>query len=268
VGTAGLRQQVEARAWYHTIELAPGLVTPGWFDTREVLPTLPIPTDLSGQRCLDVGTFDGFWAFEMERRGAAEVLAVDVLDPTRWDWPANASPEAIREISSMKGRGEGFEIAAEALGSTVKRLELSVYDLDPDEHGTFDFVYVGSLLLHLRDPMRAVDRIRSVCRGTVLFVDAVDFELSWLFRKRPVTSFDGNGRPWWWKPNTAAFARYLESGSLEVLQGPTPFFMIPGKGQPLNRPSPRALRTHAGREAWLTWWRGDPHAAVLARPAS
>ena len=43
---------------------------------------------LDGKRCLDVGTYDGFWAFEIEQRGAKEVVAVDVLDPRRWDWPS------------------------------------------------------------------------------------------------------------------------------------------------------------------------------------
>ena len=267
MGSDELRRRVEALEWYHSIELAPGLVTPGWFDTRSVLRRLVFPDDLSGRRCLDVGTFDGFWAFEMERRGASVVLAIDVIDPNQWDWPRNTQPKTVREIATMKGRGEGFEIAANALGSGVKRLERNVYDLDPDEVGTFDFVYVGSLLLHLRDPVRAVDAIRSVCRGSALFVDAVDLELSWLFRRRPVARFDGDGRPWWWRPNVAALVKYLHSASFEVVEGPIRFFMTRGKGQPLGRPSSRLLASPTGREAWLTWWRGDPHAAVLARPA-
>ena len=88
VAGARLSDQIASISWYHTLELAPGVVTPGWFDHRSVLDAIPLPADLSGQRCLDVGTFNGFWAFELERRGAAEVHAVDVLDPRRWDWPA------------------------------------------------------------------------------------------------------------------------------------------------------------------------------------
>jgi hypothetical protein len=33
---------------------------------------------------------DGFWAFEMERRGAREVVAIDLVDPSRHD--ARARP--------------------------------------------------------------------------------------------------------------------------------------------------------------------------------
>src|SRR6059036_774868 len=102
----------EVPEWYHTVELAPGVVTPGWFDLRDLPARLPIPADLTGLRCLDIGTFDGFWAFEMERRGAAEVVAIDLIDPDRWDWPRNSSPETIAAIAQRKGQGTGFEIAA------------------------------------------------------------------------------------------------------------------------------------------------------------
>src|SRR5437899_13086104 len=38
-----LARKVAGINWYHSIELAPGLVTPGWFDTRAVASQLPIP---------------------------------------------------------------------------------------------------------------------------------------------------------------------------------------------------------------------------------
>ena len=66
--------------WYHTIELAPGVETPGWFDLRPIVDQLPWP-DVRGKRCLDVGTYDGFLAFEMERRGASVVVATDIAEP-------------------------------------------------------------------------------------------------------------------------------------------------------------------------------------------
>ena len=83
-----LAEQVKAfPVWYHTLDLGDGVVTEGFFDHRPVLERYPIPADLTGMRCLDVGTMDGFWAFEMERRGAAEVIAIDLDDPEALDWP-------------------------------------------------------------------------------------------------------------------------------------------------------------------------------------
>ena len=252
-------------AWYHTIELAPGVVTPGQIDHRTVVDRV-LPKDLSGRRALDVGTFDGFWAFELERRGAAEVVAVDVLDPYQWDWPVDSSRETIAAVAKRKGEGDGFLIAHEALGSEVTRVEGSVYELPDLGIGTFDFVYVGSLLLHLRDPVRALQAVRAVCDGEMLIVDAIDLPLTIAHRNHPVARLDGVGRPWWWKPNVAALRRMVEDAGFEVAHAPVQVYMPPGRGQPLPRLSPRHLLSAAGRELLVLKRRGDPHAAVSGRP--
>jgi tRNA (mo5U34)-methyltransferase len=252
--------------WYHTLELAPGVVTPGWFDTRAAATKVPLPASLAGKRCLDIGTFDGFWAFEMERRGADEVVAIDIIDPTKWDWPPDADPKIIDDLSQRKGRGAGFEIAAEALGSKVVRHELSVYDLDPASIGTFDFVYMGSLLLHLRDPVLALDRARRVCGGRFLSVDAYDLWLTIMSPRRPVAHLDGLGRPWWWKPNLAGLVRMIKVAGFRLLEPPSRFFMPAGPGHP-PAPPISALRHRAPREYFLRAKKGDPHAAILCEPA-
>jgi hypothetical protein len=59
----------------------PGIVTPGVNDSPLHLVPLELPEDCLPVR-LDPGTRDGFFAFEMERRGA-EVLAVDYMPPER-----------------------------------------------------------------------------------------------------------------------------------------------------------------------------------------
>lgn len=261
-----LRQRVAEHRWYHTLDLGQGVVTPGWFDTRGAPDAVGLPRRLDGRRCLDIGTFDGFWAFEMERRGATEVVAVDVLDPERWDWPAGTERTVVEEMATMKAGGAGFALASEALDSRVRRLDRNVYDLDADDIGTFDFVYVGSLLLHLRDPVRALERVRAVTGGEVLVVDAIDLELSLLLPRRAVAGFDGIGRPWWWKPNAAGLRRMVESAGFTVVDGPRRVYLQPGPGQVVGRPSARSLLSRGGREALVTARRGDPHACIRARP--
>ena len=247
--------------WYHTIELPGGVVTPGYFDTRAVADVVPLPARLDGSRCLDVGTFDGFWAFEMERRGASEVVAVDVLDPLRWDWPRSSPPSAVEAISHSRG---GFARAASALGSSVERRDLSVYSLSPDVVGTFDVVYCGSLTLHLRDPVRALEALRSVCTGVLVYEDAIDPVLS--LSREPRAVLDGRGRPWWWKANAAGLARMAAAAGFSVVRGPERFWMPFGAGGPRPSVPWRALGTRAGREqALMAVRRGDPHAALLAR---
>jgi tRNA (mo5U34)-methyltransferase len=264
---ADLQAEVDALEWYHTIELAPGVVTPGWHDTRAVVEEVPFPDSLAGKRCLDVGTFDGFWAFEMERRGAAEVVAIDVLDPNDWDWPVDSAAETIAAIGRRKGKGRGFEIAQRELGSSVERLERSVYDLDVVEVGRFDLVYLGSLLVHLRDPVRALERLCSVCSGTMIVLDGIDLLLSWLLPRRPIATLDGRGRPWWWYPNDAGLVRMIEAGGFEIVRRPRRIYMPPGAGQPLASFAPKLLTTREGRHALVVARRGDPHAVVVARPS-
>jgi tRNA (mo5U34)-methyltransferase len=263
---ADLAREVESTWWYHTLELGPGLITPGYYDLRGIVQRMPLPGSLKGMRCLDVGTFDGFWAFEMERRGAGQVLAIDVIDPEQWDWPGDTQPETVAVLGDQKGRGSGFEIARRALGSGVDRRELSVYDLDPKDVGEFDLVYVGSLLLHLRDPIGALERARSVCRGQLVLCDAVDPALSRVLRRLPAATLDGRGRPWWWKPNVAALSRMVESAGFIVVDPPRRLLLPPGRGYPKPTIRPRVLLDRLGREEVMRSRRGDHHAVLAARP--
>jgi tRNA (mo5U34)-methyltransferase len=268
--TASLsRDELEAaldREWYHTIELAPGIVTPGWFDTRSVVSELPFPASLEGKRCLDIATFDGFWAFEMERRGAAEVVAIDILDPRAWDWPAGSEDEVIAAIDKRKEGGRGFRIASAARGSGVNYVERSVYDLDPEVDGQFDFIYLGSLLKHVRDPVRALEKARSVCRGQLLVVDNIHPFLSSIHRNLPLAVMDGVGRPWWWKVNLAGLEKWVRVAGFRVLQPPKRIFMPPGRGFPEVPWSRDLLHNGEARLFKITRLKGDPHAAILAEP--
>src|SRR4051794_35441822 len=116
------REAVAANpAWYHTIELAPGVVTPGQIDHRGVVSRV-LPDDLRGRRALDVGTFDGFWAFELERRGA-EVVAIDVgaIDEAQWP-PLQRERLRARAHEWDIQLGRGFDLASQALGSKARRV--------------------------------------------------------------------------------------------------------------------------------------------------
>src|SRR6478609_11842597 len=77
-------QELADSGWYHSFELPDGTHFEG-HNTLEILnrryARFPLPADLHGKRVLDVGAWDGWFSFEMERRGA-EVVAVD-----RWENP-------------------------------------------------------------------------------------------------------------------------------------------------------------------------------------
>jgi tRNA (mo5U34)-methyltransferase len=261
-----LAERVAEVEWYHSIDLPGGVTTPGWFDTRRVVGRVPLPQRLDGLTCLDVGTWDGFWAFELEKRGAASVTAVDIDDPERWDWPAAARGTVeVEVLRAVKSANRGFALAHEALGSKVQRLNVSVYELSPETVGTFDVVFVGSLLLHLRDPVLALERVRSVCTGHVVVADAVEAIPSLLRPRTPVARLDGRGKPWWWQPNRAGLIRLVETAGFDVITATGLYYEPTGPGHPPGRPSLRRLLDPAGREELVTALVGVPHVAVLAR---
>jgi tRNA (mo5U34)-methyltransferase len=128
--------------WFHTFSLGGGVYTPGIArDHRYRIAA--IPADLRGMRVLDVGTFDGFYAFLAERRGAARVVAVDNAQYVEW----------------VRGRfgvdlepGAGFHVIAELLHSHVAYRRLDA--LDVDRLGEeFDVVLCFGILHRVEAPL-------------------------------------------------------------------------------------------------------------------
>ena len=89
-----------------------------------------------GKTVLDIGAWDGFYSFEAERRGAARVLATDHFC---WSGPG-------------WGTKAGFDYVHGKLGSRVESRDVDVFDLSPEETGTFDAVLFLGVLYHLKDP--------------------------------------------------------------------------------------------------------------------
>jgi len=171
-------------SWWHTIDLDGGLVTPGVWDIRHLAPRIPWPEALQGKRCLDVGTMDGFWAFEMEKRGAGEILAIDVPYSVSDVHPQRRPTLAQR---SHRQVGETFNALVDLLHSKAAFQTLNIYDLNPDAIGMFDLVFVGYLLHQLRDPLRVLEAVRSVCRGSVIVLDPILYFRSLLSRQPSAT---------------------------------------------------------------------------------
>jgi tRNA (mo5U34)-methyltransferase len=190
--------------WYHQIELAPGVVTPGSNLSGPVLQRLDalgLPRDCSKLRVLDIGCRDGFFAFEMERRGA-EVVGMDY-----------AAPEVT-----------GFSIASRILGSRVTYVVENVYRLAPEKHGLFDIVLFLGVLYHLRNPLLAFDQVRKVAKPDgLLFVEThvtvhpVLKSLgtpAWEYYPRDTLGKDETNK---WGPNVAGLKAVMEEAQFAVL---------------------------------------------------
>lgn len=144
-----IAHQVEAeRYWFQKIELFPGVFSPGWDDpAASKLPYYGLPEDLTGLRVLDIGCAEGFFSFEAERRGAREVIGIDSFS------------DSVRR----------FNIGKEARQSNATAFLMNVYDLEPKRLGTFDLVLFYGVFYHLKHPQYALERIRSICTGSLIF---------------------------------------------------------------------------------------------------
>jgi tRNA (mo5U34)-methyltransferase len=173
--------------WYHTIELGNGLVSRGVYDHRPIVDCYGFPESLEGKTCLDVGTGDGFFAFEMERRGAARVVAIDIASCE--DYEVLPHVRARMKLPDEGPHRFKFEMARVMRRSRVEFNVCSVYDLSPETVGMFDVVFCGSLLLHLQNPLKALVNIRAVTREMAIIETMVDPELEERFPDKPWLSF-------------------------------------------------------------------------------
>jgi tRNA (mo5U34)-methyltransferase len=177
-----------------------------------------LPEDLAGKSVLDIGCNAGFYAFEMKRRGAGRVVAIDFddyyLDQARF--------------------------AAEVLGhDDIDFRKMSVYDVGALGE-RFDLVLFMGLVYHLRHPLLALDLIHAhVAKDLVVYQslqrgspgveplqDDYDFWETEVF-ERPgyprlhfVEKKYSHDETNWWIPNAACSAAMLRSSGFQILAHP------------------------------------------------
>ena len=203
--------------WYHTIDLGHGVVTPGLFDHRPLLPHYHLPENLKDMRVLDVATFDGFWAFEFEKRGPAEVVAMDIKTWDDIDIPPRIRAGASKETLATE-MGTGFNIAKDILGSKVRRGIMNVYDLGPEWKGKFDFVFCGDLLLHLMNPMKALQNIHSVVSGCAYIIDVFNPEFGEDESNAVLRYAGGTGRMVWWHFGLGSLKKMIKDAGFNKVE--------------------------------------------------
>jgi tRNA (mo5U34)-methyltransferase len=197
-----LRAASEQITWFHTMDLGGGVRTHGKYDPARTLPRLSLPERLDGKRVLDVGAWDGYYSFELERRGA-DVLATDKFCWSGEGW----------------GTKDGFLLARDALGSRVRDLEIDPTELSPDAvGGAFDIVLFLGVLYHLRDPMLVLERLRTVTAGLLV----LETEVGMLLTRRAAAEFysgtELNNDPTnWWAPNVPAITGMLRAAGFTTV---------------------------------------------------
>lgn len=147
-----LLDEIHSIKWWHRIELVPGFYSPGmvkhgedgsnYEETR-----FGIPADLTGKSVLDIGGWDGYFAFACEKRRASKIVVCDVPVTKGGNWGGTA----------------GFNLAKKLLNSKVEFVEMSVNDLSPSNIGMFDITLQYGVLYHLENMLPA---LKATCAVT------------------------------------------------------------------------------------------------------
>ncbi len=254
-------------SWYHTFDLPGGIATPGMFDLRTVAKKLPLPASLEGKRCLDAAACEGFWTVQLAHRSADQVVSLDLPYTDEQDWQGLQSTETRRRGSGLAN--QHFELVRRALRLTnVERIDMNLYDVSPERLGTFDYVFLGNVLIHLADPVRALRALRTTMRpgSELLSLEATSLALTLLAPRLALGQlWDWDDQPRWWTPNKAAHRRLLQAAGFEIVDHGGPLF------QPFGAAMPRWPRRTPRRFRELLYWSfvrrvGPASAWVRARP--
>jgi tRNA (mo5U34)-methyltransferase len=216
------RRIAELGSWFHNLNLGGVQTAPDHFlgdypsvKWRAFADTLP--PNLQGQRVLDIGCNAGFYAIEMKRRGAGEVLGIDD-DP--------------RYLAQAR-------FAAGYLGLEIEFRQMSVYDV-AQLGQRFDLVLFMGVLYHLRHPLLALDLLHDHVVGDLLVVQSMlrgssgTISLAADYRFEEVEVFDAPEYPRlhfveqcyahdptnWWVPNRSCLEAMLRSAGFRIIGHP------------------------------------------------
>jgi tRNA (mo5U34)-methyltransferase len=232
--------------WYHSIELAPGVVTPGrapiehW---NEELRKLQLP-DLRGKSVLDIGAYDGFFSFAAERLGASRVVALDdfvwyadmVAAAAEWrnarTTGATLPPlhESVHWRPHELPGKRPFDAVHQLFNSHVEAVVGNFLTLDPSEVGQFDVVLFLGVLYHMEDPLEATRRASAfVAPGGLIIIETAAIDLpaapdAAFFEFYPTIELN-NDPTNWFSPNSKAIEGLTVAAGLRefrLLSGPPP----------------------------------------------
>ena len=219
--------------WYHSFYFDNDFHKRGSYDIGRDIDSYGFPADMNGMSVLDVGTGSGWFATYFEQRGA-DVTAVDVRGYCDFDlfgkmdypdpkldkkWPDYTTPDGRAIYFSPVS--QGFWIMKQILGLKANYVNARIYELCPELFGgkKFDLVFLGALLMHVRDPIGALAAARTVCGNLLIanslrlndFVPGLPAESA---RHKPLmtllTSSAGGGFDWW-APDHACLIKWFEA---------------------------------------------------------
>lgn len=220
--------------WYHTMDLAEiGTVGKDGWDLRDTIDDYFGHFDFTGLRCMDLGAASGYLTFEMEHRGAREVVSVDV-DPERYTWDIvpydgidlDAAREESRQL--IRANQNAYWFVHRHIKSQAKAWHGTGYEL-PAELGQFDAVIVGMMLPHVREPFRVLEQAAARSNDTIIITQqAPNVEQAYAYFMPDAVI----RAPWnaWWSMSEACVERMMDVLGFKILSRTKALHACPARG--------------------------------------
>lgn len=218
-----IQAEVNKHWWYHKIQLAPGIITPGLplDDVWNMVRSVRQHVDYKGKRVLDIASFDGMWSFEAEKLGASFVVASDCYHPVfkKFAFCKNVLGSDVTPLYNVSPYflWEGLK--------TILMDDETVKLPFPQQikHNQFDIIQHFGLLYHVRDPLMTLSQARSVIKtGGHLIIETACI----LNNDESIMVFNGppeqKNRFYvddtsWWAPTITCLQEMLKSTLFEPL---------------------------------------------------
>jgi SAM-dependent methyltransferase len=167
-----IEEWIHSQDWYQTIDLSNGLVTPGKFDTRKRLKFLTDIDFKKNKRVLDVGCNSGQYCLFASKRGAIEVVGIDIFEK----------------------RLEQAKTLAAIEKTNIKYFQKSIFEIS--DLGKFDIVFCFAVLTEISDFFGAVEALKTVV-GNEAFIELdlakpvcyISTSINWLKKNTGISRF-------------------------------------------------------------------------------
>lgn len=180
-------QNINDCYFYHTINLPDYGVINGSWDLRANIDNYLGNVNFNGKRVLDVGTASGFLCFEMEKRGA-EVVAFDLSLDEAWDHVPFCTKAGVytqevqdfiaQRIPHIQQLHNSFWFCHRVLNSKANVCYGNAYEI-PREIGDVDISLLGCILLHMRNPLAAIESAAKLTRKTIIITEPAFLDIDY-----------------------------------------------------------------------------------------